>query len=185
MAKVTVKPIGAYPWYVRLLLKFQKKKYGAPLEPVLLWGRTPQVFLGFLFMQKALNRKGSPLDPVLRAFVTVRVSQLNQCAFCIDMNSAQLLQKGGDKAKIEALSRFRESSLFSESEKAALEYTEAVTLSSNRVADELFQRLKAHYSEDAIVELTGLIAYQNLSSKFNAALDAAAFGFCKVPSKIV
>jgi len=161
----------------------QKKKYGSPLEPVLLWGRTPRVFLSFLFMQKALNRKKSPLHPLLRALVTIKVSQINQCAFCIDMNSALLLQKGGSQDKITNLAAFQKSSLFNESEKVALEYTEAVTQASSKVSDELFQRLKTHYSPDAIVELTALIAFQNLSSKFNTALDAEAFGFCSIASE--
>ncbi len=172
-------PKTSYPWYIRLLLRFQRKRYGAPFEPVLLWGRTPRVFLGFLFMNKALNRKNSPIPPKLRALVTVRVSQINQCAFCIDMNSAMVLQKGGSEDQLLDLERFQESSLFSEAEKNALEYAERMTKSSDKISDGLIQRLKAHFDEDAIVELTALIAYQNLSSKFNAALDASAFGFCK------
>lgn len=180
MTRISSKPVRAYPWYLRVLFYFQKRKYGAVLEPVLLWGRTPRVFLGFLFMQKALNRKKSPLDPALRALVTVKVSQINQCSFCVDMNSALLLQRGGSEEKIHALFQFQQSSLFSEGEKTILDYAEAMTRSTGKVSDELFQRLQKHYSEDAIVELTALIAYQNLSSKFNSALDAEAFGFCNL-----
>jgi AhpD family alkylhydroperoxidase len=180
MSRIAPKPIKAYPWFLRFFFRMQKKKYGAPLEPVLLWGRTPRVFLGFMFMQKALNRKQSPLHPVLRALITVKVSQINQCSFCIDMNSALLLQRGGSEDKILALSRFRESAIFTESEKVALEYAEVMTQSSNRMLDELFKKLQMYYDDDAIIELTALIAYQNLSSKFNSALDAAAFGFCKL-----
>lgn len=183
MPRIVPKLNNDYPWYLKLLFYLQKKKYGAVLEPVFLWGRTPRVFLGFLFMQNALNRKKSPLDPLLRALVTIKVSQLNQCAFCIDMNSALLLQKGGSEEKILDLPLFRKSALFTETEKIALEYAEVVTLSSNQVTDELFQRLKAHFDEDAIIELTALIALQNLSSKFNSALDAAPFGFCNISHK--
>jgi hypothetical protein len=62
---------------------------------------------------------------------------------------------------------------------APLEYAEAMTL--NRVDDDLRGRIKKHWNHDAIVELKGLIAFQNLSSKFNAALDVPAQGFCRVP----
>lgn len=96
------------------------------------------------------------------------------------MNSALLLQQGGSQDKILDLAQFRQSPLFTEDEKAALEYAEVVTQSSNKVADELFGRLKSHFQDDAIIELTALIAFQNLSSKFNAALDAASFGFCHI-----
>ena len=183
MTRIVSKANREYPWYLRFLFYLQKKKYGSLLEPVLLWGRTPRVFLGFLMMQKALNRKQSPLDSALRALITIRVSQINQCAFCIDMNSALLLQRGGAEEKIGQLALFRQSSLFTDREKVALEYAEAVTQSSTQVNEALFQRLKVHFEDDALVELTALIAFQNLSSKFNASLDVAEFGFCNLLSK--
>ena len=149
------------------------------LEPVLIWGRTPKVFLTFLMMQKAFNRKKSPLDPMLRALVTTLVSQINQCAFCIDMNGFLFLQRGGSAEKLLKLSTFKDNTLFTSLEKIVLEYTEAIT--KNTVSNEIFSKLKYYFNEDAITELTALIAFQNLSSKFNAALDIQAFGFCKTP----
>ena len=56
-----------------------------------------------------------------------------------------------------------------------------MTISDRRVTDELVARLKGHFDDDAIVELTGLIAFQYLCSKFNAALDLPAQGFCRIP----
>jgi hypothetical protein len=76
MSRISSKPLNHYPWYLRLLLCLHKKKYGSMLESVLIWGRTPKVFLTFLMMQKALNRKKFPLDPMLRALVTTLVSQM-------------------------------------------------------------------------------------------------------------
>lgn len=65
-----------------------------------------------------------------------------------------------------------------------LDYTEAVTHSDRQVDDAMVAALKAWFDEDGIVELTGLIAFQNLSSKFNAALDVPAQGFCQRPKQI-
>ncbi len=180
MSRILPKPLSSYPWYLRLLFRFQKKKYGAIFEPVLLWGRSPRVFLGFLLIQKGLNRKSSMLAPDLRALITIKVSQFNQCAFCIDMNSAILLKRGGTQEKLTAISRYKESSLFSAKERAALDYVEAIMQNSHQVSDRVFQALKEHFDDDAIVELTALIGFQNLSSQFNSALDAAAFGFCQI-----
>lgn len=181
MAKIPLNPQQTRPWYLKLFFYFQKKKYGHLFDPLLLWQRTPKVFLGFLHMQTALNRKKSPLNPQLRALVTVKVSQINQCAFCIDFNASLLIKRGRPEKTIEELSQFHESTLFSESEKVALEYAEKMTLSSHSIPNSVFNGLKKYFDDDAIVELTALIAFQNLSSKFNAALDAKAFGFCKVP----
>ena len=86
---------------------------------------------------------------------------------------------------MERLDQWQESELFDAKERAVLEYTEAITYSDRQVTDELMERLKIFFDEDSIVELTGLIAFQNLSSKFNSALDVPAQGFCKPRSKAV
>lgn len=131
----------------------------------------------------ALDRKRSPLPPVLRSLVTVRVSQINDCRFCVDINSHTLARRTGSMDKIEALAEWRGSGLFDEKEKLALEYAEAMTFSDRTVSDDLMRRLKMAYDEDSLVELTGLIAFQNLSSKFNSALDAPSQGFCRRPQE--
>jgi len=179
--RVTVKHISQYPWFLRPFFWNQKRKYGAVLQPGLLWARVPKLFASVALLYGALDRRSSPLDPVLRSLVTVRVSQINWCQFCIDINSATLAKRTGSMDKVEALEQWKESQLFDEKEKAVLEYTEAVTFSDQQVTNELVERLKAFFDEDGIVELTGLIAFQNLSSKFNSALDVPAQGFCKLP----
>jgi AhpD family alkylhydroperoxidase len=179
MAVVAARPLAAYPWFIRLFFWKQRRTYGRVLDPGLLWGRSPWVFAGVALLYGALDRRSSPIAPALRSLVTVRVSQINHCAFCVDINTATLAKRGVKMAKIDALPEWRGSQLFDEGERLALEYAEAITL--NRVDDDLRRRVVLHWGDDAIVELTGLIAFQNLSSKFNAALDVPAQGFCRVP----
>jgi len=167
-----------FPWYVRLFFWNQKRRYGSVLEPSLLWARSPKVFSSLALLYGALDRRSSPIEPVLRSLVTVRVSQLNWCAFCVDINSATVLKRGADQERLAQLDTFRKSTLFSEREKAALTYTEAVTLSDRHPSEKDFERLRKHFDDDAIIELTALIAFQNLSSKFNAALGVEPQGFC-------
>ena len=90
-----------------------------------------------------------------------------------------MIKRAGSSDKVEALEDWRQSDLFSEQECAVLEYTEAMTDSHLHVTDEMVVQLKKWFKEDDIVELTGLIAFQNLSSKFNSALDMPPQGFCK------
>jgi len=179
MTAVAAKPLRSYPWFIRLFFWKPRRTYGRVLDPGLLWGRSPWVFASVALLYGALDRRSSPIAPALRSLVTVRVSQINHCAFCVDINSATLAKCGVAIEKIDALSDWQRSSLFDIEERLALEYAEAMTL--NRVDVDLRDRLKEHWSDDAIVELTGLIAFQNLSSKFNAALDVPAQGFCHLP----
>jgi AhpD family alkylhydroperoxidase len=180
MQVVSAKPISRYPWFIRLFFWKQKLTYGRVLDPGLLWGRSKWVFATVALLYGAFNRRGSPIPAALRSLVTVRVSQINHCAFCVDINSATLRKRGVSDAKIEALADWRASPLFDAEERLALEWAEAMTL--NAVDDELRARVTEHWNEDAIVELTGLIAFQNLSSKFNSALDVPAQGFCMLPA---
>jgi uncharacterized peroxidase-related enzyme len=180
--RITEKPLRQYPWYLRPFYWSQKRKYGQVLKPGLLWGRSPGVFLGVALLYGALDRKRSPLSSVVRSLVTVRVSQINRCRFCVDINSATLARRAGSMAKVEAVENWRTSDLFDESEQLALDYAEAMTYTDRHVTDELMQRLKDIFDEDTIIELTGVIAFQNMSSKFNSALDVPSQGFCRLPT---
>jgi len=179
--RLTERPVAAVKWYLRPLFWLQRRRWGQTLVPALTWARVPPFYLAFAGFYAATERKGSPLDPALRSLVQARVSQLDHCAFCIDFNSALAGERAGSMDKAMALDAWRESPLFSARERLALEYAEAV--SGSRVNDELAGRVKAEFGEDAMVELTGLIAFQNMSAKFNAALDIPSQGFCRVPER--
>ncbi len=181
--RIAVKAPGEYPWYLRPFFWNQQRKYGAVLDAALLWARAPKLFLGVAFLYGMIDRKSSPIEPALRSLVTVRVSQINWCHFCVDINAATLQKRGTPMEKIEALENWRHSDRFDERERAALDYAEAVTRSDIQVEDAQIERLRQHFSDDAIVELTGLIAFQNMSSKFNAALDVPPQGFCRMPDR--
>ena len=144
-------------------------------------GKSPAVIRICGTFIRCIRYKKFTIKPVLRSLVTVRVSQINWCHFCVDINSATLAKRAGSLDKVENLEHWKESELFDDKEKVVLEYTEAVTYSDQQVSDELIERLKVYFDDDGLVELTGLIAFQNLSSKFNSALDVPAQGFCKVP----
>ena len=77
-----------------------------------------------------------------------------------------------------AVTNWHDSPLFTEPERVALEYAERMTITGQKVDDALFAKLKQHYSEAEIVELTAAIALENFRSKFNPALGIEAQGFC-------
>lgn len=79
-------------------------------------------------------------------------------------------QLGVSDAKIDALADYANSDLFTQAERVALEFADAMTITGRDVSDELFERLRRLFAEDALVELTATIAWENASSKFNRAL---------------
>jgi len=88
------------------------------------------------------------------------------------------MQAGASAAKIAQVERAAVSDLFSAGEKAAIAYAEAITAAGQKVDDALFARVREHFSEPEIVELTAAAALENFRSKFNTALGIEAQGFC-------
>jgi AhpD family alkylhydroperoxidase len=181
MSLIQPKPIGHYPWYLRWFFRRQARKYGRTLSPSWLWGRLPAHFGGMLLMLGLFQRKRFPVDAALRSLVSARVAQLNGCAFCVDLNAYNLLKATGSADKAAAVAQWRESDLYTEGERAALDYAEAMTDSNRRVEPAQIEALKQHHDDDGVVALTAWIAFQNLSAKFNAALGAEENGLCQLP----
>jgi alkylhydroperoxidase family enzyme len=154
--RIAEKPRWQYRWYLRPFFWNQRRKYGQVLQSALLWGRSPRVFLGVALLYGALERR-----------------------FCVDINSALLDARAGSRSRSEALGRWRDSSVFSEREQAALSYAEVMTRGELPVSEELMRRLHDCFDDDAIVELTALIAFQNLSSRFNSALEVPSQGLSR------
>lgn len=90
------------------------------------------------------------------------------------------MRAGASEAKIAEVPTALGSPLFDAREKAALEYAEAITFTDRKVTEELFARVRAHFSEAQVVELTSAVALENFRSKFNVALGIEAQGFCLV-----
>jgi len=177
--RVGERALAALPWFLRPL--FWLQRWGQVLLPALTWARVPSYYLALIHFYSAIERKRSPLEPGLRSLIQTRISQLDHCAFCVDINAMLAAERSHSMDKALAVGEWRTSALFSERERLALEYAEAVT--EGTVTDELSRRVKVDFDEDGLVELTGLAAFQNMSAKFNAALDIPAQGFCRMPGR--
>ncbi|MDT4761784.1 carboxymuconolactone decarboxylase family protein [Sphaerochaeta sp. PS] len=99
--------------------------------------------------------KGCGLDPGLLELVKLRSSQINGCAFCIDMHTKDARSRGESEQRLYALSAWRETPFYTARERAALEWTEAVTkVSDHQVPDEIYELVKPHFTEKELVDLT-------------------------------
>ncbi|MBX9944253.1 MAG: hypothetical protein K2Y40_09260 [Reyranella sp.] len=102
----------------------------------------------------------------------------------MDINSSRVLETTeGGLEKLAEVTEWRDSKLFSEAERLALEYAERITYTDRKVDDALIDKLKQHYSDAQIVEMTAAIAMENFRSKFNPPLGIEAQGFCMIPAK--
>jgi AhpD family alkylhydroperoxidase len=117
----------------------------------------------------------SELDPMLRHLVKLRASQINGCAYCIDMHSKDLLAEGDTPQRLLGLDAWRESPFYTDRERAALAWTEAVTrLTNGEVPDEVYNEVKQHFSDKELVDLTVNIAQINSWNRMSIAFRSQA-----------
>ncbi|WP_369208843.1 carboxymuconolactone decarboxylase family protein [Streptomyces sp. PU-14G] len=135
-----------------------------------IWQTAPQLMKGMSGFQQAASAAG--LDPVVAELVKIRASQINRCAFCLDMHVAEAREKGERQLRIDLLASWEEAGgLFTERERAALALTEAVTeLTDGFVPDEVYARAAAHFGEAEMAALLGQIVAINAWNRFNVAI---------------
>jgi len=106
--------------------------------------------------------KGSGLEASLIELIKMRASQINGCAYCLDMHARDARANGESEQRLYLLDAWRESPLYSDRERAALAWTEAVTLGSQtRVPDEVYEEARRNFSEEELVKLTVAVATIN------------------------
>ncbi len=114
---------------------------------------SPEVFQAMLAVEACVRSSG--LDHGLLELVKIRVSQINGCAFCLDMHTRDARKAGESEQRLHLLAAWREAPCYSELERAALAWAEAVTqLSTAAVSDELYEQARLHFEEKALVDLT-------------------------------
>lgn len=124
------------------------------------WSVAPALMKPMLAMEEAIRASG--LDYSLIELVKTRASQINGCAFCVHMHTRDARAAGETEERLHLLATWWESSLYTERERAALAWTEALTLvAETRAPDAVYDGLKPHFSEEEIVKLTLLITTIN------------------------
>jgi AhpD family alkylhydroperoxidase len=108
------------------------------------------------------------LDAKLKILVELRVSQINGCAFCIDLHSHEAREHGEKQQRLDCLPVWREVSFFTPRECAAFAWAEAVTLvAQTHVPDDVFEMVSPHFSEDELVQITVIIGQMNLWNRLS------------------
>jgi AhpD family alkylhydroperoxidase len=159
---------------------------GTGVEPLALWAYQPKMMMGMGRFNQAVRKRGTVSERV-RNLVELKGAQMIGCEFCIDLGSQICRNSGLSDEELLALSRYRSSELFSDAEKAALDFTVGVMRTPVEVTDEVFARAQEHFSNKELVEITALLTLVNLD-RFNAAFKIGSAGFsdgmvCAVPDR--
>jgi len=185
MARIHGVPQDQASPMVRLVYRFMRRGVkkmtgreparGSGIEPIEIWAYQPKMMTAMGKFQGAV-RKAHGVDDRIKNLVELKGAQMIGCEFCVDLGSQICRNSGFSDDELLALPRYGQSDLFDEREKTALDYAVGVMRTPVEVTDELFARMKQHFSDTQIVELTALLTVVNLD-RLNAAFGVGSSGF--------
>ncbi|MCG8965593.1 MULTISPECIES: carboxymuconolactone decarboxylase family protein [Streptomyces] len=181
MARVSLTPPRTLLF--RVMEWYSRRTYGKVLDPGKALAHNPRVLWGDLRFEQSVA-KWNRLDPDLKALAVMASAASIGCSWCMDFGHGENAERGMDRRKLHDVPVWRESDAYTPLERDVMEYAEAVTATPPTVGDDLAGRLRTRLGEPAFVELTAMIAVENLRSRINAALDLTSQGFkdsCDLP----
>jgi alkylhydroperoxidase family enzyme len=169
-----------------LMMKFvyamSRRQFGKVMTPLKVFvARMPLAFGMFVGKINKLDKK-LELPPETQMLVRERVARLNVCLFCIDIGRAFVIQARMNEAKFDAMEDYATSPLFSDAERALLDYVTELTR-DKKVDPETFARLAKHYSERAICEIVWLVASEHVYNMTNIGLNIHSDMLCDIARK--
>jgi alkylhydroperoxidase family enzyme len=176
----------AYFFTRRQLARLTGREPEDIIEPLELYAHAPGLMFAYGKLEAASARQDR-VDWRLKVLAGLKAATLTHCEFCIDLGSRVARLSGLGDEQLLALPHYGESDLFTELDKLVLDYATGMSRTPVEVPDSLFVRLREHFDEAQLVELTSAIALENMRGRFNLALGVGAAGFsegmvCAVPA---
>lgn len=166
----------------KLAYFFTRRQFGKVITPLKVHSaRLPPAFGLFYAKIGSLDKK-LLLPPEFVMLIREQVSRLNVCLFCMDISRAVTIKASMDEAKFDALEQYGTSPLFTDAERAALDYVTALTR-DRKVSPDVFARMANHYSEREICEIVWLVASEHLYNLTNIGLNIHSDGLCDISHK--
>ena len=172
-------------WFARRIDRLVARKFGGSADPLRAMWHNPQVLRADLALEAGVSRFRS-LPPHLQLLAEMTAAARIECGWCIDFGYYKAHSRGLDPAKLEQVPTWRTSDAFTPVERRVLEFAEAATATPPQVTDEMTHALRADLGDDGLVELTMMVAVENLRSRFNSTLGLSSQGFsesCRMPTR--
>jgi AhpD family alkylhydroperoxidase len=182
MVRIDAVPKRRAGWLARLLYRYSRRHYGAVADPISVYAHSPGVLAVSAVLETMVQRAWHRADPILQELAVQRTAQVVGCSWCVDFGTFLSLRRGTPDEKLTELHRWRESVAYTPVERLVIEYAEAMTETPMRVTDEQVEELRQMLGEAALVEITALIALENMRARTNHALGITSQGFCAVPA---
>ena len=146
------------------------------IGPVEAYAHLPRLLFGYAMLEDATAKLDRVPEP-LKVLAELKAATLTSCEYCIDIGSQIARRSGLSDEQLLALPRYRESEHFDEPQRLVLDYAVGMSRTPVEVPDELLDELRAHFDDAQLVELTNVIALENMRGRFNLALGFGSAGF--------
>ncbi len=167
---------------MKLTYRFSRRQFGKVLTPLKVHSARLPARFGMLYAKVAKLDEQLQLPRELVLLIRQQVSRINMCEFCIDIGRWAAIERTGNAAKVDALDHYGTSPLFTEAERAALDYATELT-KEKKVDPRIFARLSRHHSERAICEIVWLVASEHLYNMTNIGLNIHSDMLCRISRK--
>jgi AhpD family alkylhydroperoxidase len=161
---------------VRGAYRESRRRFGEVTDPLRVYAHHPKLMLGYAAHEIAAERSRR-VPERLKLLAELRAAMLPGCEWCCDFGSALARRGGVSEDEMRELPTYASSERFTEVEKLVLDYATGISRTPVEVSDELFDRLRAHFDEAQLVELTDIIALENYRARFNWAFGIGSEGF--------
>jgi alkylhydroperoxidase family enzyme len=171
-----VTPAGTKNPFVKIAFRLSRRDLGRDVAPVGVYAHAPRLLVGYGMFEQATAAQHR-VDERLKVLAETKAAAIVNCEFCCDIASSIARHSGITEAQLLALPNYRESEEFTPLERLVLDYATAMSRTPTTVTAELFAAMRAHFDERQMVELSNVIALENMRARFNSAFDMTPAGF--------
>jgi AhpD family alkylhydroperoxidase len=173
-------------WLLRAMYWYSKRRYGEVPEPVAVVAHHPRLLITYAVHETMLQSASRKLPTSVRELAVLWTARTVGCSWCVDFGSMLLRLDGLDIERIKDIENYATSPQFTDDERAAIAYADAMTTDPHSVTDEQVADLRSRFGENGVVELTYQIGIENMRARMNTALGITEQGFnsgdaCRVP----
>jgi AhpD family alkylhydroperoxidase len=173
-------------WLIRTMYRFAKRRFGEVPEPFAVTAHHPRLLIAAAVHEAMLQSASRKLPANVRELAVFWTARTVGCSWCVDFGSMLQRLEGLDVKRLADIENYATSQHFTDDERAAIAYSDAMTTDPHRVTDEQVADLRARFGENGVIELTYQIGVENMRARMNTALGITEQGFnsgdsCWVP----
>jgi AhpD family alkylhydroperoxidase len=173
-------------WLIRTMYRYTKRRFGEVPEPFTVVAHHPRLLVAYAVSETMLQSASRKLPTSVRELAVLWTARTVGCSWCVDFGSMLLRLDGLDIERIKDIENYATSPRFTDDERAAIAYADAMTTDPHSVTDEQVADLWTRFGENGVIELTYQIGTENMRARMNTALGITEQGFnsgdaCRVP----